>query len=116
MTEISYFSGVPPVDVHPSRDSTRVPEQGRGAKANVDPVARVKALREAAEALEAGFLSEMLKGAGLGKTSESFGGGTGEDQFSSYLRDAQAREMVKSGGIGLAESLYQALKERENGN
>lgn len=116
MTEISYFSGVSPADVHSPRDSVRVPDQGGKTNANVDPAARDKALREAAEVLEAGFLSEMLKGAGLGKTSESFGGGAGEDQFSSYLRDAQAREMVKSGGIGLAESLYQALKERENGN
>ena len=72
-------------------------------------------LRKAAQQLEASFLAEMLKSAGLGKTSESFGGGAGEDQFASFLRQAQAEEMVKSGGIGLAESLYHALKERQNG-
>ncbi|SNR49935.1 rod-binding protein [Puniceibacterium sediminis] len=72
------------------------------------------ALREAAKELEAGFLAEMLKAAGLGKTSESFGGGQGEEQFSSFLRQEQARAMVEGGGIGLAESLYHALKEREN--
>ena len=72
-------------------------------------------LREAAQQLEASFLAEMLKGAGFGKTSESFGGGAGEDQFASFLRQAQAEEMVKSGGIGLAESLYHALKERHDG-
>lgn len=81
---------------------------------NQENTQRDALLRKAAETLEAGFLSEMLKSAGMGKTSKSFGGGTGEDQFSSFLRDAQAKEMVKSGGIGLAESLYQALKEREN--
>jgi Rod binding domain-containing protein len=27
---------------------------------------------------------------------------------------AQATEMAKAGGIGLAESLYHALKERQN--
>ncbi|WP_368185796.1 rod-binding protein [Aestuariibius sp. HNIBRBA575] len=72
-------------------------------------------LREAALQLEATFLSEMLKSAGLGEASKSFGGGIGEDQFSSFLRQAQAEEMARSGGIGLAESLFNSLKERQNG-
>ncbi len=72
------------------------------------------ALRAAARELEASFLAEMLKSAGLGKPRQSFGGGEGEDQFGSFLRTEQAREMVKAGGIGLAESLYEALKEKSN--
>jgi Rod binding domain-containing protein len=71
------------------------------------------ALREAAEKIEASFLSEMLKAAGVGKPSEAFGGGIGEEQFASFLRDAQAEQMVRAGGIGLAESLFQALKEKD---
>lgn len=71
-------------------------------------------LRQAAEQLEASFVAEMLKSAGLGKTPASFGGGLGEDQFASFLRQEQAVEMVRAGGIGLAESIYEALKEREN--
>ncbi len=67
-------------------------------------------LREVAMQLEATFLSEMLKSAGVGAVSESFGGGVGEEQFGSYLRDAQAREMVKAGGIGLAQSLFDAMR------
>ncbi len=67
-------------------------------------------LREAAIALEATFLAEMLKSAGLGETSSSFGGGAGEDQFQSFLIEAQAKEMAASGGIGLAQSLFEALK------
>ena len=67
-------------------------------------------LREAAQKLEATFLSEMLKSAGLGASSSSFSGGIGEDQFSSFLRDAQSDELAKSGGIGLAESLFNAMK------
>lgn len=70
------------------------------------------ALRHAAEELEAVFLAEMLKAAGMGAPRESLGGGAGEAQFASLLRQAQAEEMVRTGGIGLAESLYQALKER----
>ncbi|MFK7744677.1 MAG: rod-binding protein [Roseobacter sp.] len=73
-----------------------------------------KALRQAAEKIEASFLAEMLKSAGLGKTSSQFGGGAGEDQFSSFLVQEQAMQMVKAGGIGLAESLFHSLKERDN--
>lgn len=73
-----------------------------------------KALWDAANELEASFLSEMLKSAGIGKTPDSFGGGIGEDQFASFLRQEQARSMVDSGGIGLAQSLFEALKERSD--
>lgn len=76
--------------------------------------ARDLALRNAAEKMEAGFLAEMLKASGLGKTSSEFGGGAGEDQFSSFLIQEQAMQMVKAGGIGLAESLFDALKEKTN--
>ncbi|MFL4469463.1 rod-binding protein [Tateyamaria armeniaca] len=71
------------------------------------------ALRAAAEKLEATFLAEMLKSAGLGETRDAFGGGAGEDQFSSFLVQAQAEEMVAAGGLGLAEALFEALKERQ---
>lgn len=72
------------------------------------------ALRKAAQRLEASFLAEMLKSAGLGQSSGSFGGGAGEDQFSSFLVEAQALAIAQSGGIGLAESIYNAMKERTN--
>ncbi|KPQ22488.1 MAG: Rod binding protein [Rhodobacteraceae bacterium HLUCCA24] len=70
-----------------------------------------QALRAAARDLEAAFLAEMLKGAGLGNVPEAFGGGAGETQFASYLRHAQARAMADAGGIGLAEHLFHALQE-----
>jgi len=69
-------------------------------------------LREAAQKLEATFLAEMLKSAGLGTPREAFGGGEGEEQFASFLREAQADEMAKAGGIGLAEALFEAMKVR----
>ena len=73
------------------------------------------ALREAAQELEATFLAEMLKSAGVGETPEVMGGGAGEDQFASFLRLEQARMMARDGGIGLAEALYQSMKEKLNG-
>ncbi len=66
----------------------------------------------AAQSLEAAFLSEMLKSAGIGKTPDAFGGGAGEDQFASFLRDEQAMQMTKAGGIGLAQALFEAIMER----
>ena len=76
--------------------------------------AKDAALREAAQKLEATFLAEMLKAAGLGKSRDSFGGGAGEDQFGSFLVQEQAMQMVRAGGIGLSEALFETLKEREN--
>ncbi len=72
-------------------------------------------LREKAEELETLFLSEMLSHAGLDSSDESFSGGIGEEQFSSFLREAQAREMVKAGGIGLAEALFRAMAGAQHG-
>ena len=69
-------------------------------------------LRDAAEKMEATFLAEMLKSAGVGAPRETFGGGEGEEQFASFLRESQAEEMVKAGGIGLAEALFEAMKVR----
>lgn len=83
--------------------------------ASMSPVSRQKSdpdlLRHLAQEMEAGFLSEMLGEAGLGEPSESFGGGIGEEQFGSFLRQEQATAMVRAGGIGLAESLFRALTE-----
>ncbi|MFB2532007.1 rod-binding protein [Paracoccus sp. p4-l81] len=70
------------------------------------------ALRKVATQLEAGFLAEMLKASGVGKASDSFGGGAGEDQFASFLRDAQADAMAARGGIGLAESIFRTMARR----
>ncbi len=73
------------------------------------------ALQTAARELEATFLAEMLKSAGLGEMPDAFSGGPGEEQFASFLRLEQAREMVKAGGIGLSETLFEAMKERDDG-
>lgn len=72
-------------------------------------------LMQQARALEASFLAEMLGHAGVGKSPDSFGGGIGEEQFSSFLRDEEAKQIVAHGGIGLAEQLFHAMtKGQEN--
>ena len=68
----------------------------------------------AARSLEASFLALMLEDAGVGAVPSAFGGGPGEAHFASFLREAQARGMVEAGGIGLAESLFDAMKGRSD--
>ena len=80
----------------------------------LDPGRHNSALKEAAKDLEAAFLSVMLKEAQFGVTPETMGGGVGEDQFASFLRDAHAKALVDNGGIGLAEALFNALSEGAN--
>ena len=70
---------------------------------------------QVAKNLEAAFLAEMLKSVGFGETPETFGGGVGEDQFGSFMREEQAKRMTQAGGIGLAESLFDALTDQRNG-
>lgn len=67
-------------------------------------------LRQATIALEANFLAEMLKSAGMGKPQDGFGGGIGEDQFASFLVQEQARAIAERGGVGLAEQIFNAMQ------
>ena len=66
-------------------------------------------LMEVARQLEASFLAEMLKAAGVGEARQTFGGGAGEDHFSSFLVQEYAEATVQAGGLGLAESIYRSL-------
>lgn len=68
-----------------------------------------------AEELEATFLAEMLAHSGLGEMQGAFGGGQGEAQFTSFLRQEQAKLIVQQGGTGLAELIFNSMVEAENG-
>jgi Rod binding domain-containing protein len=75
---------------------------------------RRQTLMAKAEELEATFLAEMLAHSGLGEVEGGFGGGPGEAQFASFLRQEQARLMVEGGGIGLAEMIFNTMVEAEH--
>lgn len=76
---------------------------------------RTEAAQAKAKELETAFLAEMLAHAGLGETSSTFGGGAGEEQFASFLRQEQARLMAEAGGIGLSEAIFRAICTPESG-
>ena len=86
---------------------------GASASSTHSAPERAAALRAVAQDLEATFLAEMLKHAKFGEARGAFGGGPGEEQFASMLRMEHARAMAEQGGIGLAESLFNALATRE---
>jgi hypothetical protein len=76
--------------------------------------ARSAQLMKKAKELETNFLSEMLSYTGLDSQKGEFSGGVGEDQFSSFLREAQAKAMVDHGGIGLSQNIFNALVRRDH--
>lgn len=68
-------------------------------------------LRAAAESFEASFLAEMLSYTGLNAVPAGFGGGAGEEAFAGLLTERHARLLVERGGIGLAERIFDILKQ-----
>jgi peptidoglycan hydrolase FlgJ len=67
---------------------------------------------KAATDFEASFLAEMLRYGGLNAMPDGFGGGAGEEAFASLLTDEYARLLAERGGIGLAEQVFEAIKQR----
>lgn len=65
---------------------------------------------QAAQAMEASFLAEMLKSAGLDAGPGGMDEGPGQDQFATFLLEAQAEKIVQAGGLGLAEHIYEAMR------
>lgn len=72
-------------------------------------------LRRTAEEFEAAFLSQMLKPMFEGLSTEGpFGGGEAEATWRSFMLDAMARQTVKAGGVGLADTVVaEMLKLQE---
>lgn len=68
--------------------------------------------REKAHEFEAVFIGQMLKHSGL-TTAVSGDSGFGGEAFSNMLTDQYAEELLKNGGFGLAEEIYQQLVEKE---
>lgn len=78
-----------------------------------DPEAaeRIRArIKDSAQKFEGQFLSfmfaQMFEGV---KTDGPFGGGHGEEMFRSLMTDAMGKQMAKSGGIGLADTIQREM-------
>jgi flagellar protein FlgJ len=65
----------------------------------------VKSPPPATEKLEQAFLEEMLKYCGPKSAEGAFGGGIGEDQFSSFLTQEYAAVMAAQIDLGLGKRM-----------
>ena len=82
---------------------------GQTAASTAELLKRGK-IRETAQKFEASFLSVMMQSMTAGmKTPEIGGGGAGEDMFKSMLGEEMAKQVVKSGGIGVAASVQKEM-------
>ena len=67
-------------------------------------------MRETAQAFEASFLAQMMKPMFEGLSTDGpFGGGQGEEMFKSFMNEAMAKQVVKSGGVGIADDVAQEM-------
>lgn len=82
---------------------------GQTAASTAELLKRGK-IRETAQKFEASFLSVMMQSMTAGmKTPEVGGGGAGEDMFKSLLAEEMAKQVAKSGGIGVAAAIQKEM-------
>ena len=67
-------------------------------------------IKQSAQNFESSFLSVMLAQMFKGVDTEApFGGGQGEEMFKSFFTDAVAKQVTKSGGIGLSATIEREM-------
>ncbi|HEX7885715.1 MAG TPA: rod-binding protein [Phenylobacterium sp.] len=65
---------------------------------------------DAGQKFEAQFLSTMFQHMFAGiETDGPFGGGTGEEMFRSLMTEAMGKQVAKTGGIGLADTVQREI-------
>lgn len=73
-------------------------------------LARRGRIEETAAKFEAAFLSMMMQQMFTATEAPApFGGGQGEQMFRSFLTEAFAEETVKSGGLGIADTVAREM-------
>ncbi len=84
--------------------------------ASPQKTANEKKARETAEDFEAVFIAQMLEPMFQGiKTDGPFGGGHSEAMFRSMQNEQVAKEIARSGGIGIADAIYRQILELQEG-
>lgn len=72
------------------------------------------AIRKVAEEFEASFLQAMLQPMfNALSTDGPTGGGQGEAAYKSFMVDAMTKQMARSGGIGLADSVMRQMLQMQ---
>jgi peptidoglycan hydrolase FlgJ len=80
------------------------------SQATAAEMAKRGEIEKTAQDFEASFLSVMLAQMFQGvDTAAPFGGGHGEQMFKSFFTDAVAKQVAKSGGVGVADSVAKEM-------
>jgi Rod binding domain-containing protein len=96
----------PPTSATPTANATSAAELAKRGQ-----------IKQTATKFEASFLSVMLQQMFQGsETAAPFGGGPGEQMFQSFMAEAMANKMVKSGGVGLAAAVQREMLKMQGLN
>ena len=80
------------------------------------PAVEMARIEETARDFEAMFITEMLRPMFEGiKTNDMFGGGKGEEIFSSMLIDEYGKNMAAAGTLGIADQVKEQLIALQSG-
>ena len=89
---------------------------------NVDKAVKIekkdKKLEKVAQDFEAIFIKKLFDEMDktIDRKNSLFYGGEAEDIFRGMLNEERAKDMAKTGGIGLSEIIYKQLSRNEEGN
>jgi Rod binding domain-containing protein len=73
--------------------------------------------RAVAQQFESVFIGELFEQMSMGlKTDGPFGGGPSEGVYRSFLNNAIAEQVTKSGGIGIADAVYKEILKLQEAN
>jgi len=99
------MAGLSPVLVNPSL------LQGQGAQMSAAEMAKRGNIAKTAKDFESSFLSVMVGEMfeGVNTTESTFSGGQGEQMFKSFMSDAIAKQVSRSGGIGIAATVQKEM-------
>lgn len=99
------MAGLSPVIVSPAL------LQAQGAQASAAEMAKRGNIAKTAKDFESSFLSVMVGEMfeGVNTTESAFSGGQGEQMFKSFMSDAIAKQVSRSGGIGIAATVQKEM-------
>lgn len=84
---------------------------GRAAQESPSRARQEAELRDACQQFESLFLMQMLNQMSKSEGKSLFGGGAQGEMMQSLLNQERARQWAESGGIGLANLLFQQMKK-----
>ena len=81
------------------------------------PIDRNSRAYKAAQEFEAVFLSQMVQQMNIGLKSDGvFGGGFAEQTYRSLMYQEVGRQMAQTGGVGIADAVYQEIIKLQGGS